>query len=371
MAPVSGSADIPPTSAAETPAVQAGGVVVSYGAVPVVRGLDLVVRPGEVLALLGPSGSGKTTLLYALAGFLGLSEGRIELAGVLVSSADRLVPPERRPVAMVFQHYGLWPHMSALDTVAYPMRRAGIGADEARRQAQVLLEQQRIGHLAARRPAQLSGGEQQRVGLARALARRPAVYLLDEPTAHLDGALKAELQSELATRLHADGAAAVHATHEVEEALAIADRVALLRDGRVVQDGPPETVYAAPVDDWAAVLTGPASFLDAAALRSATGGGSGDDRSRGGVGEGSGDGRVADLPEGPAARFMLRPEWLSFDGPLPGRVVEVRYRGSHTDHVIETAVGRLLLRAPGAPRHAVGAGVTCRIERAWRMPAAR
>jgi iron(III) transport system ATP-binding protein len=371
MARVSGSPDLRQAPAPETPAVRADGVVVSYGTVAVVRGLDLIVRPGEVLALLGPSGSGKTTLLYALAGFLGLSGGRIELAGAVVSSPDHLVPPERRPVAMVFQHYGLWPHMSALDTVAYPMRRAGIGADEARRQAQVLLDQQRIGHLASRRPSQLSGGEQQRVGLARALARRPAVYLLDEPTAHLDGALKAELQSELATRLHADGAAAVHATHEVEEALAIADRVALLREGRVVQDGPPEAVYAAPVDAWAAVLTGPASFVDATALRSAMRGDPAEGLPSHLVGEGSGDGSAADLLEGPAGRFMLRPEWLSFDGPLPGRVVEVRYRGSHTDHVIDTAAGQLLLRAPGTPRRATGAGVTCRIERAWRMPAAR
>ena len=116
--------------------------------------------------------------------------------------------------------------------MAYPLA-AGRDADAARRAARAaeLLEQMRIGHLAGRRPAELSGGEQQRVGLARALARRPAVYLLDEPTAHLDTVLKADLQAELATRMHADGAAAIHATHDVEEALAVADRVVLLRDG--------------------------------------------------------------------------------------------------------------------------------------------
>ena len=227
------------TASTTPPAVSATGVVVDYGVTRAVRGVDLLVQPGETLVLLGPSGSGKTTLLYALAGFLGLTEGRIELAGQLVASGDRTVPPEKRPVAMVFQHYGLWPHLDALETVAYPMRRAGVATAEARRRAAELLEQLRIGDLAGRRPAQLSGGEQQRVGLARALARRPAVYLLDEPTAHLDGALKGELQSEMVTRLHADGAAAVHATHDVEEALAVADRVALLRDGRIVQVGEP------------------------------------------------------------------------------------------------------------------------------------
>ncbi len=285
-------------STAPPPAVLATGVAVDYGATRAVGGVDLHVRPGETLALLGPSGSGKTTLLYALAGFLGLAEGRIELVGKLVASPGMTVPPERRPVAMVFQHYGLWPHLDALETVAYPMRRAGLSAAESRGQARELLEQMRIGELAGRRPSALSGGEQQRVGLARALARRPAVYLLDEPTAHLDGALKRELQSEMAGRLHADGAAAVHATHDVEEALAVADRVALLRDGLVIQVGSPEEVYACPVDDWAAALTGPASFVGTE-LAGVSGPGNGP--------------LTAD-----GARWLVRPDWLRFGGPLAG-----------------------------------------------------
>jgi iron(III) transport system ATP-binding protein len=349
------------TASTTPPAVAASGVVVDYGATPAVRGVDLLVQPGETLVLLGPSGSGKTTLLYALAGFLGLSEGRIELAGQLVASSDGIVPPERRPVAMVFQHYGLWPHLDALETVAYPMRRAGVAKAEARRRAAELLEQLRIGDLADRRPAQLSGGEQQRVGLARALARRPAVYLLDEPTAHLDGALKGELQSEMVTRLHADGAAAVHATHDVEEALAVADRVALLRDGRIVQTGAPAEVYAQPADDWAAALTGPASFVKAEVV------GLGGDGLRGdGL---RGDGR--DSASHHAGRFLVRPDWLRFDGPLPATVLEVRYRGTHTDYRLSIPGGEVLLREPGQPRFAVGAVASCRVERAWRMPEPR
>jgi iron(III) transport system ATP-binding protein len=324
--------------------VSARGVVVSYGDASAVRGVDLDVARGETVALLGPSGSGKTTLLYAIAGFLPLAEGHIRLDGRLVGSPQASTPPEQRPVAMVFQHYGLWPHMDALDTVAYPRRRAGEGRSASRAQAKVLLEQMRIPHLAARRPAELSGGEQQRVGLARALARRPAVYLLDEPTAHLDTVLKGELQAELATRMHADGAAAIHATHDVEEALAVADRVVLLRDGAVVQVARPRDIYARPIDDWAARLTGPASFIE--------------------------DALEAMGADGPG-RYMVRPDWVRFGGPLAANVEDVRYRGTHTDYRLTTRLGSLLLREPGPARFAVGDRTSCMLQRVWRMPESR
>jgi len=326
------------------PAVRVDGVVVRYGDAPAVQGVDLEVAAGETVALLGPSGSGKTTLLYAIAGFLPLSGGEIYLDEALVSSPTVSTPPEQRPVAMVFQHYGLWPHMDALDTVAYPLRRAGEGRGPARARAAELLEQMRIGHLAARRPAELSGGEQQRVGLARALARRPAIYLLDEPTAHLDTVLKADLQAELATRVHADGAAAIHATHDVEEALAVADRVVLMRDGEVVQVAPPGTVYAEPADDWAARLTGPASFVE------------GDIGATGAAGPG---------------RYLVRPDWVRFGGSRPATVADVRFRGTHTDYRLHTELGVILLREPGPPRFAVEAAVDYTVERVWRMGDAR
>ena len=326
------------------PVVEARGVVINYGNAAAVRGVDLRVERGETVALLGPSGSGKTTLLYAIAGFLPLAGGEIRLDGRVVGSTEVSTPPEQRPVGMVFQHYGLWPHMDALETVAYPLRRAGAGRSDARARAAELLEQMRIDHLSGRRPAQLSGGEQQRVGLARALARRPAVYLLDEPTAHLDTVLKAELQAELATRMHADGAAAIHATHDVEEALAVADRVVLLRDGAVVQVDRPRDIYARPVDEWAARLTGPASFIDGAV-----------------------EAQGADGP----GRYLVRPDWVRFEGPLPAQVQDVRYRGTHTDYRLGTTLGSILLRAPGPARLAVGAETNCAIDRVWRMPGPR
>jgi iron(III) transport system ATP-binding protein len=323
------------------PAVRLEGVVVRYGQTPALRGVDLAVAAGETVALLGPSGSGKTTLLYAIAGFLPLAAGRIQLGALLVSGAGTALPTEERPVAMVFQHYGLWPHMDARDTVAYPLRRAGAGRAEAAARAGELLDQMRIGHLAARRPAELSGGEQQRVGLARALARRPAVYLLDEPTAHLDTVLKADLQAELSARVHADGAAAIHATHDVEEALAVSDRVVLMREGEIVQVATPGTVYAEPTDEWAARLTGPASFLE---------------------------GEVPAPGVDGTGRYLVRPDWVRFGGPLGATVVDVRFRGTHSDYRLQTDIGQVVLREPGPPRFAPGHEVDLAIQRAWRMP---
>ncbi|HMD25125.1 MAG TPA: ATP-binding cassette domain-containing protein, partial [Streptosporangiaceae bacterium] len=192
-------------------AVACAGLSVGYGR-PALAGLDLAVAPGETLALLGSSGSGKTTLLNAIAGFVAPLAGQIWLAGQLASGPGRLVPPERRRIGMVFQDYALWPHLSVLDTVAYPLRRAGASKTAAHRGARDVLEQMSLGPLAERRPGQLSGGEQQRVGLARALAGTPALYLFDEPTAHLDATLRAQILDEVGRRRAADGAAAIYAT---------------------------------------------------------------------------------------------------------------------------------------------------------------
>ena len=215
-----------------------------HGGPTALAGLDLTVAPGETVALLGVSGSGKTTLLNAIAGFVAPVAGEIWLAGELAAGPGRSVPPERRRIGMVFQDHALWPHLSVLDTVAYPLRRAGASRAAAHRGAHDILAQMNLTRLAERRPGQLSGGEQQRVGLARALACRPAVYLFDEPTAHLDASLRGQILMEVARRRAADGAAALYATHDAAEALAIADRVAVLHSGAMAQAGPPAEVYA-------------------------------------------------------------------------------------------------------------------------------
>ena len=323
----------PPAETTRGYSLEVRDLVVEHGDVPALRGVDLHVATGEVLALLGPSGSGKSTLLDTVAGFVQPRAGTVFLDGRLVAGAGRTVPPERRDVAVVFQQNALWPHLSAVDTVAYPLRRRGVPREAARRQAAELLGRLHVGHLAARRPAELSGGEQQRVGLARALARGASLYLFDEPTAHLDTHVRDVFLQEMAERQRATGAAAVYSSHDAAEALALADRVALLDAGRVVQVGAPQEVYDRPVHEWAARITGP--------------------------------GTVLDLPEG---RALVRPEWATPDGPEPGRLVGVRYRGPWTDLLVETPGGVLLLREPGRSPRSVGEPLPWRLLHRWVLP---
>ncbi len=347
-------------------ALECSDLDVAYGDVPVLRGLDLVVGAGETVALLGPSGSGKTSLLYAVAGFVTPSGGRISVGGRVVSGGGRTVPPERRDLGFVFQHYALWPHLDALDTVAYPLRRAGSTAGDARRRATELLALMGVAHLAARRPAQLSGGEQQRVGVARALARSATLLLLDEPTAHLDVPLRAALVAELAEQRRRTGAAAVYATHDVGEALAIADRVMLLRDGAVIQVGDPLEIYERPVDAWVARLSGAASVLHGE-LVATTG-----DPAQVRIGR---DVMPVELtaaePRVPGpVRLLVRADWAELDaGAAPVAIVSAAwFRGPHTDYRLVTDAGELELRAPGPPRALVGECVGWRLRRAWVLP---
>jgi len=349
------------------PAIVCRAVRLGYERNVVVHDLDLSVKPGELVALLGPSGSGKTTLLSAVAGFVPVLAGEIEIDGRVVSDARRHVPPEARSVGFVFQSHALWPHLSALDTVAYPLRRQGHSRDDARARAAVILDRLGIGRLAARRPSELSGGEQQRVGLGRALARGARVLLFDEPTANLDAALRTTLQEEIAEQRQRTGAAALYATHDTAEALALADRVALLRDGRLVQIGSPTEVYDRPVDLWAARLTGPASLLEVS------------------VGD-VGDGRAAvaiagqiapgvaiegSTEAGSSPQALIRPDWARLGGELTGRVESIAYRGTHTDYRVSTAAGIVGIREGGAPRVEPGATTGWCLERAWLVRAER
>lgn len=337
-------------------AITRRGLSVAYGAVPALIGVDLEVGQGQVLALLGALGSGKTTPLHALAGFIRPADGEVRLAGEVVAGEGRWVATEHREVGLVFQGAALWPHMTVLDTVAYPIRRRGRSRAEARGRAGVLLRQFGLSELADRLPAQLSGGEQQRVGLARALSRDPALFLFDEPTAHLDPHLRGVVLDEIARRRQALGAAAVYATHDATEALAVADLVAVLRAGRVVQVGTPEQVYERPVDVDVARLTGPVSLLEAgSAVAPVTL-----------VEAGSAGGLVP-----PGQALLVRPDWVSFGGEIPGTVVHVRYRGPHTDYAFDVAGGSLLVREAGRVRRTPGETVIISIDRTRPLDKAR
>lgn len=338
--------------------VSASGVTVDYGHGSVLDSVDLDVPSGSTVAVLGPSGSGKSTLLGAIAGLVPVDQGEIRVSSTVVAGPGVWVNPEARGVAMVFQDFSLWPHLSVRDTVAYPIRMAGSDRSRARLEAMRYLEVFGIAHLADRFPDALSGGQQQRVGLARALARQVDVMLFDEPTAHLDAPLRVALADEIRAVLSARGAAAVLATHDAAEALATADRLVLLREGRVVQEGAPAEVYERPVDEWAARMTGAASVISGV-----TDAGEGPARI---TVDGVDEAVIAGGVRG-GSRAIVRPEWATIGGQLPGRVRAVAYRGGYSDHHLETAVGEVMIRLLGPPMARAGEPVGWRLDRVWMV----
>ncbi|PRY64204.1 carbohydrate ABC transporter ATP-binding protein (CUT1 family) [Vreelandella songnenensis] len=232
-----------------------------------VDGLSLAIEPGEFVALLGPSGCGKTTMLRMLAGFEQVSAGEIHLGDTLLASAHQHLPPEQRNMAMVFQSYALWPHMSVADNVGYPLKLRGVrGADYQRRVGQALALVA-LEPYAERTPQDLSGGQRQRVALARCLVTDPAVVLLDEPLANLDRHLRAAMEHSFADFHRRTEATMVYVTHDQSEAMALADRIAVMREGRLVQWATPETLYRAPRTPWVASFIGQGSQLMVAAGR--------------------------------------------------------------------------------------------------------
>ncbi len=237
------------------------GVGKRFGEHAAVSGLTLDVAAGEFVALLGPSGCGKTTVLRMLAGFERPSEGHIRLGGRTLSDASRHVPPEERNMGMVFQSYALWPHMSVADNVGYPLKLRGVGGSDYRRRVGEALAMVELAALAERRPQELSGGQRQRVALARCLVASPAVVLLDEPLANLDRHLRAAMEESFRAFHRRSGATLVYVTHDQSEAMALADRIAVMREGRLVQWSTPETLYRQPHSEWLAGFIGQGSVL--------------------------------------------------------------------------------------------------------------
>jgi len=301
------------------------GLSKSFGEISALAGVSLELRRGELCALIGPSGCGKTTMLRLIAGLERPDAGSIELEGALISGAGVDLAPQRRRIGMVFQDFALFPHLDVGANIAYGLGRR---ADERRVEEMLAL----VGLAgAARRPVhELSGGQQQRVALARALAPSPELILLDEPFSNLDASLRQQMRDEVrAIILHA-GVTALFVTHDQEEALSISDRVAVIRDGRIVQLGTPEEVYSRPTDRWTAEFLGEIEVLP-----------------------GEADGALATCELGTVpvrdpidgdVRVMLRPEAIALDtkGPPDGRssvvaeVVSRRYFGH--DQLVEVAL---------------------------------
>jgi iron(III) transport system ATP-binding protein len=230
-----------------------------YGEQPVLRDLDLDVPPGSLTAVLGLSGCGKTTLLRVIAGFERAQRGVVTLGGTKLDDGSTYVPPERRSVGYVPQEGALFPHLSVEANVGFGLSRR----ERAGHTVSGLMEMVGISALAKRMPHELSGGEQQRVALARALALKPQALLLDEPFSSLDASLRTQVREEVNGLLRGQGVTAVLVTHDQEEALSLADSVAVLRDGRIVQQGSPDELYERPADESLARFLGAVNLIDA------------------------------------------------------------------------------------------------------------
>jgi iron(III) transport system ATP-binding protein len=238
-------------------------VTKTFGAFRALDQVSLDVRDGEFVAILGPSGCGKTTLLRQIAGFDKLDEGRIVIGETVVSAVTQHVPPERRRIGIVFQSYALWPHMTVAENVAYGLTVAGVRDPERTRRVNAALALVELEGYAERRPSMLSGGQRQRVALARCLVTEPSLVLLDEPLANLDVHLRASMEDEFA-RFHArTGTTMVYITHDQAEAMALADRIAVMDSGRLLQVASPSQLYREPADATVAAFIGEGIILPA------------------------------------------------------------------------------------------------------------
>ncbi|MDP0929593.1 ABC transporter ATP-binding protein [Paracoccus onubensis] len=235
----------------------------SFGQTQVLHQIALSIGSGEFVSVLGPSGCGKTTLLRCIAGFERIDSGRISVDGHLVSSPDHHLPPEQRGIGVVFQNYALWPHMTVAQNVAYGLKIAGMPRRERETRTAHALDLVELGGFASRRPADLSGGQRQRVALARCLAMESRIVLLDEPLANLDVHLRGALEAEFANFHARSGATMFYITHDQAEALALADRVAVMDRGCIVQFDRPDVLFRQPATETVAGFIGEGRVIEA------------------------------------------------------------------------------------------------------------
>lgn len=316
-------------------ALQVDDVSKRFGDTVAVDHVSFELSAHELLALVGPSGCGKSTLLRMLAGLHGTESGSITLGGTVVDDGHRALPPERRRVGLVFQEHALFPHLSVADNVGF-----GVRDGTTRERVAEMLTVVGLAQYGERYPHELSGGERQRVALARALAPRPALMLLDEPFASLDPNLRARVRDDVVRILRSSGTPAVFVTHDQNEALAVGDRVAVMRSGRVVQIGPPEDVFHAPASRFVAAFMGEADFVHRSEA-----------------------GRLADerWPTDDGALVMVRPDDVTFTVDAAGnaRVTGAEFRGSVWNYSLELESGATVHAIRSHLEHvAVGTTVT-------------
>jgi ABC-type Fe3+/spermidine/putrescine transport system ATPase subunit len=321
----------------------------SYHSVSVLKGLSLSIAPGEFFCLLGPSGGGKTTLLNAIAGLITPTSGRVVLDGQDITA----VPIQQRDIGIVFQSYALFPNMSVRNNVAYGLRVRRRPKAEIDARVDELLRLVRLDEKGHRYPKQLSGGEQQRVAVARALAVSPKLLLLDEPMSNLDAKLRDELGSELRRVQRETGVTTVLVTHDQDEAFALADRVGVIDGGALAQVGSPKDLYAEPGNLFVAGFIGESNRIDAEAIGAVAAGrvlvslAGKEFRCR----------AAADVATGPVI-VVIRPHKLRLDAPgrtavreesvIPGTVRDVRFQGSYWRYEVDSELGPLVAHEPGS-----------------------
>jgi len=315
-----------------------------YQGHPVVSQLNIHLRAGDIGCLLGPSGCGKTTTLRAIAGFEPITGGEIRLAGQRISSADKRLPPEQRQIGMVFQDYALFPHLTVQDNVGFGINRH----PERKRIVAELLDLVKLGHLGKRYPHELSGGQQRRVALARALAPDPKLLLLDEPFSNLDGELRRRLSAEVREILKARKISAMLVTHDQSEAFAVCDHVGVLKEGRLQQWDTPYNLYHEPATPFVASFIGQGYFIRGQLLTPDT------VQTELGVIRGN---RAYQLPAGSAVDVLLRPDDIvaQDNSSLRARIIGKTFLGATTLYRLQLPTGSVLETIlPSHDDHPVG-----------------
>jgi iron(III) transport system ATP-binding protein len=325
----------------------------SYGGVRAISEVGIAIAEKEFVTLLGPSGCGKTTTLRLLAGFLAPDTGTITVAGEVLSTPDRVVPPERRRMGMVFQNYAVWPHMTVLENIAFGLRYTGFDRREHKARIERVVAAVGLDGLEDRHPGQLSGGQQQRVALARSLVVEPSILLLDEPLSNLDAKLRERMRIELKALQRRTGITFIYVTHDQSEAMVLSDRIAVFHRGAVQQVGTPREIYERPANMFVADFMGLVNKVSGTVL------------GRNGriAVIGLGENRIAAIAAtacvGPVATVAIRPEAFSFatgsmsghDGEnrLKGTVVEAIFLGNIIDYMVDVGDG-LTVRVQGERR---------------------